>query len=235
MKKLISLTSIMLILTSCIYEHNITPNFLFNTNNITVINESDSAVITVTSNNNLICRVNAPCDFTLSSDQNILIEKVPVDKNVSVTSVLYYPSQNTNATFMVEDLYPNMGDYDFNDLGLYFNMKYTIDKTNKVTSILLKYKFIADGYKATPSGFGIKFSKLNNKYLTNLEQVIFQNCGKLIKGKEYSYTFNFITPVPLNLVTIDNLYMYSIIQNKYIVSTPYYMIQNGIYLFTNKI
>lgn len=68
----------------------------------------------------------------------------------------YFPSQNTFGTLAYEDLWPALGDYDFNDLVVDYN--YTIVKNagNDVVDVKAKYvvRAIGGAYK---NGFGIQF------------------------------------------------------------------------------
>lgn len=65
--------------------------------------------------------------------------------NTQVTSTTYYPSQNTMATLMFEDLWPRMGDYDFNDLVINYRYTNTLNNRNKLISMELAFNIQAVG------------------------------------------------------------------------------------------
>ncbi|MBD0401421.1 LruC domain-containing protein [Flammeovirga sp. EKP202] len=65
----------------------------------------------------------------------------------------YYPGRNGFGTFAFEDLYPNEGDYDFNDVIVHYRHNYITNANNEVVKI--KSKYVAKSVKATfNSGFG---------------------------------------------------------------------------------
>lgn len=65
--------------------------------------------------------------------------------NIEVTSTTYYPAQNGMATLMFEDLWPRMGDYDFNDLVIDYRYTNTLNNRNKLISIDLEFTIQAMG------------------------------------------------------------------------------------------
>ena len=65
--------------------------------------------------------------------------------NIEVTSTTYYPAQNGMATLMFEDLWPRMGDYDFNDLVIDYRYTNTLNNRNKLLSIDLEFTIQAMG------------------------------------------------------------------------------------------
>lgn len=65
----------------------------------------------------------------------------------------YYPGSNSFATIAFEDLWPAMGDYDFNDLVLDYRIRMITDADNKVKDIEFDYKVRATG-AGFKNGFG---------------------------------------------------------------------------------
>jgi len=67
----------------------------------------------------------------------------------------YYPSKGNNATLAFEDMWPSVGDYDFNDLVIDYNFDQITNGKNQVVQIELKATLTAIGanYK---NGFGIQ-------------------------------------------------------------------------------
>jgi len=78
----------------------------------------------------------------------------PNDPNRAADS--YYPSANQTATLAFEDLWPDQGDYDFNDLVLDYRYTLVVNANNEVVDIKGKYvvKAIGGSFK---NGFGIQF------------------------------------------------------------------------------
>ncbi len=67
----------------------------------------------------------------------------------------YYPSQNKNGTLAFEDLWPEQGDYDMNDIVIDYNFNQITNGQNKVVQIDGKYvlRAMGAGYR---NGFGIQ-------------------------------------------------------------------------------
>lgn len=65
--------------------------------------------------------------------------------NTEITSTTYYPSQSGMATLMFEDLWPRMGDYDFNDLVINYRYTNTLNNRNKLISIEMEFAVQAMG------------------------------------------------------------------------------------------
>ena len=65
--------------------------------------------------------------------------------NTEVTSTTYYPSQHTNATLMFEDLWPRIGDYDFNDLIINYRFTNTLNNRNDLLSMKLNFQIQSVG------------------------------------------------------------------------------------------
>ncbi len=58
---------------------------------------------------------------------------------------IYYPSANTFGTIAFEDLWPAMGDYDFNDLVLDYRIHWVTDANNDAKDVVIEYKVRAIG------------------------------------------------------------------------------------------
>jgi LruC domain-containing protein len=69
------------------------------------------------------------------------------------------PGNVTSGTIVFEDLWPGKGDYDFNDLVLYFKSTMTTNFQNKVTDLQIKLYVRAAG-ASFENGFGIQFDGL---------------------------------------------------------------------------
>lgn len=65
--------------------------------------------------------------------------------DTEITSTTYYPSQSGMATLMFEDLWPKMGDYDFNDLIVRYRYTNTLNNRNKLTDLEFSFEIQAMG------------------------------------------------------------------------------------------
>jgi LruC domain-containing protein len=79
------------------------------------------------------------------------LDEYPNDPTKAYDS--YYPSASGYGSFAFEDNWPEMGDYDFNDLVVDYQFKHTLNAANQVTEISPKFKFkaIGGGFR---NGFG---------------------------------------------------------------------------------
>lgn len=57
----------------------------------------------------------------------------------------YYPSEGIYNTMFFEDSWPQIGDYDFNDLIFHLNYRFVTDASNKLKDIFLSIKLVAKG------------------------------------------------------------------------------------------
>ncbi len=71
----------------------------------------------------------------------------------------YSPSQNSFGTIAFEDLYPAKGDYDFNDLVLDYNVRYTVNASNNVSRMQFQFKVRAIG-GVLINGYGLSFPNI---------------------------------------------------------------------------
>lgn len=81
----------------------------------------------------------------------------------------YYPSK-TFGTLMFEDLWPSLGDYDFNDLVLGYKINKVTNAANNLVEIQAKYYIRAIG-AANINGFGFQFDNLDPSYITEVSGV----------------------------------------------------------------
>jgi LruC domain-containing protein len=80
-------------------------------------------------------------------------DQYPEDPNFAYDS--YYPAKDQMGSFVVEDLWPGFGDFDFNDLVIDFNFHEKLDPQNRVKEMIinLKPRAIGASYR---NGFGIQ-------------------------------------------------------------------------------
>ncbi|AZQ63764.1 LruC domain-containing protein [Flammeovirga pectinis] len=67
----------------------------------------------------------------------------------------FAPAENVNSYLAYEDLYPNKGDFDFNDIIVEYNANLITNGNNEITFIKFKFKVKSVG-AANPSGFAIE-------------------------------------------------------------------------------
>jgi len=68
----------------------------------------------------------------------------------------YTPSENTWGTLAYEDLWPQTGDYDFNDMVIDYNVNQITNSQNRVVKIQNKYRLAANGARHK-NGFAVQF------------------------------------------------------------------------------
>lgn len=79
----------------------------------------------------------------------------------------YYPSSSGFGRLMFEDLWPGIGDYDFNDLVLSYRYNSITNSGNRVTEIQLL--FIVEAIGASQQhGFGVQLDGLSNNAITSV-------------------------------------------------------------------
>lgn len=67
----------------------------------------------------------------------------------------YYPSESTWGTLAFEDMWPEAGDYDMNDLVVSYRYKFAMSADNKVVDMTAEYKPLATGADFN-NGFGVE-------------------------------------------------------------------------------
>lgn len=72
---------------------------------------------------------------------------------------IYYPSEEGWAGLAFEDLWPEKGDYDFNDLVVRFRYQFVSNAANKIVELKASYQATAVG-AAYRNGFGVQFDNI---------------------------------------------------------------------------
>jgi len=101
------------------------------------------------------------------------LDEYPTDKDRAFNN--YYPSKNNVGTLAFEDLWPNKGDYDFNDLVIDYNFNQVSNADNKVVEVNAALTVRAIGASLRNS-FLLQF----NTTPANVESVTGQNLTKSI-------------------------------------------------------
>lgn len=93
---------------------------------------------------------------TLDSDGDGVLDSYdPYPMDSRITGVEYYPSKNSYGTLAFEDLWPHMGDYDFNDLVVDIRFEENINSDGNIVSI--KGFFLIQGILASMNnGFAVE-------------------------------------------------------------------------------
>ncbi len=91
----------------------------------------------------------------------------------------YYPGQNQYSSLLVEDLWPSLGDFDFNDLVVDCQYKNVTNALSKITEMFIKVKVRAIG-ASFKNGFGFELpvdpSVVSTVTLTDQEGIV-KNIG----------------------------------------------------------
>jgi len=86
--------------------------------------------------------------------------------NEDVVNYTYYPSETGLNTLVFEDMWPKVGDYDLNDMVLYYNYRFGKNSDNNITNIVLSYKVAATG-ASQANGFGVKIPGLSRTNISS--------------------------------------------------------------------
>ncbi len=85
------------------------------------------------------------------------LDEYPTDPDRAFNS--YYPNAGGYGSFAFEDLWPDMGDYDFNDLIVNFQYQTVTNANNGIVDLITRFKIRAAGATYN-NGFGFAFDAL---------------------------------------------------------------------------
>ncbi|GAB2778566.1 hypothetical protein GCM10027275_22470 [Rhabdobacter roseus] len=114
----------------------------------------------------------------------------------------YYPTASTWATYGFEDLWPARGDYDFNDLIVYFRITKVLNASNKVVDIKNTYIVKAIG-ASYDNGFGFQLDDVTSAEIAKVtgssltKGGISLNANKTEAGQSKAVIIAYDTPEPL--------------------------------------
>lgn len=118
----------------------------------------------------------------------------------------YTPSETTWGTLAYEDLWPQSGDYDFNDLVVDYNINQITNGYNKVSYIESKYKLVANGARQL-NGFAVEYpvtpANVTN-LVSNLPYMTLESGGPKAVVRVFDNAFNLI-PAPPNGAFINTV------------------------------
>ena len=86
----------------------------------------------------------------------------------------YYVSEGGSATVLFEDLWPSVGDYDFNDLVLDLSGYQVLNASNKVVEIYLDFEVKAVGASNT-NGFGVQLSSVLTSAVQSVNGAVYKD------------------------------------------------------------
>lgn len=101
-----------------------------------------------------------------------LLDEYPNDSDKAFNN--YYPSKNNVGTLAYEDLWPNRGDYDFNDLVVNYNFNQISNASNKVVEVNAAITVSAIGASAK-NAFSLQFNTAPNNVKSVTGQNLFEN------------------------------------------------------------
>ncbi len=102
-------------------------------------------------------------DFPAYLAQQTIAVNTPVLKSVNDMSYSYFPAEGKYGTLCFEDIWPNTGDYDFNDFVIDYNVKATFNDDLLVTKIDM-HLFLRAAGASFNNGFGISFRQRNSSH-----------------------------------------------------------------------
>lgn len=93
----------------------------------------------------------------------------------------YFPSKGY-ATLLFEDLWPSVGDYDFNDMVISYNIKTVTNANGAIADLIYKFKLRAIG-ASLPNGFAFQLDNIN-------AEKVYSITGNDVKAKWFSANKN---------------------------------------------
>ncbi|MEO0895768.1 MAG: LruC domain-containing protein [Bacteroidota bacterium] len=109
-----------------------------------------------------------PSSAPIDSDNDSIpdhLDDFPSDPNKAFSS--YFPSAETFGTYLLEDLYPHQGDYDFNDMVVKYQYEHVTNSANEYVEANAKFAVAAIGAKKE-NGFGIKLENVQKNQVDNV-------------------------------------------------------------------
>jgi len=166
-------------------------------------NDFNDALFYVTSNprtaivNDNVSKITHTGDDSDGDGVNDPVDDYPDDPTKAYDN--FYPAENTFGSLAFEDLWPNKGDYDFNDQVVDYSFKEVMNANNEVTEIEAKFiiKAIGASYE---NGFGFELP---------IDPSLVQSVsGSVISGSAVTLASNGLEAAQDNAVVIvfDNAY-----------------------------
>ncbi len=93
-------------------------------------------------------------DMTDTDGDGVADDSDEFPEDPSLAYRQFIPSKNGWMTFMVEDLWPYLGDYDFNDTTMEYRYEYFLNAQNQLVKTTVLFRVVNDGAGMT-NGFGL--------------------------------------------------------------------------------
>lgn len=150
------------------------------------------------------CNPNGFNNVTVKDDDNDGIaneqDEYPNDANKAFNS--YYPSASTNVNIAFEDLWPNKGDFDFNDMVIAYNMQKVLNADEKVVQAIFKVNVRCVG-GSFDNGFGIRLDDINSSVISDVtgynlsKSIVNLSSNKTESGQDKAVIICFDSPEPI--------------------------------------
>lgn len=106
------------------------------------------------------------------------VEDYEIEINAGNTSYLYYPGENSFVTLAYEDKWPEIGDYDFNDVVLFYRVTQVMQES-KVVRIDISGRLAAYG-ASYANGFAVHLSGIKREWVNDELTKLIHN-GQIIQ------------------------------------------------------
>jgi LruC domain-containing protein len=126
-------------------------------------------------------------------------------KNPEISAVEFYPNENTYAGLAFEDMWPTVGDYDFNDLVVDFKYKLKKDANNKIAEIECEFLLKAVG-GAYRNGLALTLNCSPSAIKSVTGNEIAQSVFKLNANGTESGLANTVVPIFENAYDVFKVY-----------------------------
>ncbi len=155
------------------------------------------------------CRPNGFNNVVVQDDDNDGIaneqDAYPNDADKAFDS--YYPSGSSYANIGFEDLWPNKGDFDFNDMVIAYNLQKVLNADEKVVEAIFKVNVRSVG-GSFDNGFGIRLDEIASSAVSSVtgyelsKNIITLNANKTEAAQDKAVIICFDSPEPtLNRAT----------------------------------
>lgn len=149
------------------------------------------------------CNPNGFNNVVIQDDDNDGIangqDEYPNDADKAFNS--YYPSASTYANIGFEDLWPNKGDFDFNDMVIAYNVQKVLNADEKVVEAIFKVNVRSVG-GSFDNGFGIRLDDIASSAISEVsgyelsKNIVTLNANKTEAAQDKAVIICFDSPEP---------------------------------------
>lgn len=150
------------------------------------------------------CNPNGFNNVVVKDDDNDGIaneqDAYPNDANKAFDS--YYPSASTYVNIAFEDLWPNKGDFDFNDMVIAYNLQKVLNADEKVVQARFKVSVRSVG-GSFDNGFGIRLDDISSSVISDVsgynlsKSIVSLSANKTEAGQDKAVIICFDSPEPI--------------------------------------